>query len=67
VEHGKSGFLVPEKDPRALAERIIYLLEHADLWLEMGRHGRRNVERNFNQEALNARLEEVFKELTFSP
>lgn len=63
VLDGESGFLVPEKDVDALAERIGYLIEHPDLWPEMGRAGRKYVEKNYNIKDLNQRLVRVYQEL----
>lgn len=36
VEEGKSGYVVPIRDPRALAEKIAHLYENPDLCREMG-------------------------------
>jgi len=47
VVNGKSGFLVPEKDVDALAERLEYLIEHPKIWAEMGRAGRKFVEEKY--------------------
>jgi len=47
VLHEKTGYLVPEKDPRALADKIIHLLDHPALAAEMGEKGRRHAEENF--------------------
>ncbi len=63
LQDGKSGFLVPERDVDSLAERINYLLEHPETWPEMGRAGRMFVEKNYNIEKLNDRLEEIYFEL----
>jgi glycosyltransferase involved in cell wall biosynthesis len=43
---GKSGFLVPARDTRALAERIATLLENADIALEFSRRSRELAEAN---------------------
>jgi glycosyltransferase involved in cell wall biosynthesis len=39
VEDGGTGFLVPPGDADALAERILWLLEHAPEAAAMGRRG----------------------------
>jgi len=36
ITEGKDGFLVPVGDEQAMAERIIYLIEHADVLQQMG-------------------------------
>jgi len=60
---GKSGFLVPERDVDALAERLEYLIEHPELWPEMGRAGRRFVEEHYDIKKLNRRLVEIYEAL----
>lgn len=39
VIDGKNGFVVPVSDVNALAQKIIYLLENAELRAEMGKNG----------------------------
>lgn len=63
VVDGKSGFLVPEKDVDALAERIKYLIEHSEIWPEMGRCGRKFVEEKYDIKRLNQRLVKIYKAL----
>lgn len=48
VLDGESGFLVPERDVEALAERLEFLLLHPELWPEMGRRGREHVEKEYD-------------------
>jgi colanic acid/amylovoran biosynthesis glycosyltransferase len=60
---GKSGFLVPECDVAALAERLCFLLEHASLWPEMGREGRAFVQERFDIRRLNRQLIELYDQL----
>ncbi len=63
VVNGKSGFLVPERDSNALAERLEYLIDHPEEWSTMGREGRKHVEMNYNicKEADN--LENIYDAL----
>ena len=63
IEDGISGFLVPERDADALAERLSYLIEHSQIWPDMGRAGRAYVERHYNLSALNDRLVEIYHHL----
>jgi len=63
VLDGKSGFLVPEKDVDALAERLEYLIEHPEIWPEMGRAGRKFVEERYNIKKLNQQLVEIYQDL----
>jgi len=50
VEDGKTGFLVRPGDESALAERMLFLLEHPDQAAEMGAAGRRAVQKIFSTE-----------------
>jgi len=60
---GKSGFLVPERDVDALAERLSYLIQHPEVWPKMGQAGRAFVEANYDINKLNDRLVEIYQEL----
>lgn len=44
IENGKNGFLVPVKNPRALAEKIIHLLSDKTLCEQLGAHARKTIE-----------------------
>ena len=59
----ESGFLVPERDAAALAERLGFLLEHPDLWAGLGRKGREFVEARFNIRDLSRRLAGIYEQV----
>lgn len=63
VEDGVSGFLVPENDAVALSERLEYLIEHPELWPDMGRAGRKKIEAEFDNEKLNDELVTIYERL----
>jgi colanic acid/amylovoran biosynthesis glycosyltransferase len=63
IRDGESGFLVPERDADALAERLEYLVEHPEIWPEMGRKGRKFVEEHYDIDKLNDRLVEIYQGL----
>ena len=63
VKDGLNGFLVNEGDYRALAERILYMIDHPELWGGFGRFGRRHVEKNYNSKILILRQIEIYKGL----
>src|SRR5262245_54886603 len=48
VKDGENGFLVPERDAKALAERLEYLLQHSETWETMGKAGREHISENFD-------------------
>jgi colanic acid/amylovoran biosynthesis glycosyltransferase len=63
VLDGKSGFLVPEKDSGALAERLELLINHPEIWEPMGRAGRQHIEEEFNIVKQAEKLEEIYDSL----
>ncbi|MBI2470163.1 MAG: glycosyltransferase [Planctomycetes bacterium] len=63
VANGKSGFLVPERDANALAERLEYLIDHPEEWPAMGREGRKHVEINYNIYKETENLENIYDTL----
>lgn len=63
VSEDESAFLVPERDPAALAEQISALLDDPARCAEMGRAGRRFVEEKFEQAKLDDRLVRVYEEV----
>ena len=48
VEDGKTALVVPQKNVRKLAEKIVLLLENPKMRESLGREGRRYVLRNFD-------------------
>lgn len=62
VEDGVSGFLVPERDAGALAERLMHLIAHPERWPAMGGAGRAKVEAEFDIERLNLELEMLYND-----
>ena len=57
---GRSGFLVPERDVDALAERLNFLVARPQLWPMMGDAGRRFVEERYDIRKLNSLLEGLY-------
>lgn len=66
VEDEISGFLVPERDTNAIAEKLSYLIEHSDIWEGMGKAGRVRVEERYDMNKLNDELVEVYQEVVNS-
>jgi colanic acid/amylovoran/stewartan biosynthesis glycosyltransferase WcaL/AmsK/CpsK len=64
VGNGTSGLLSPEGDDDALSRNLQWLLDHPDLWLEMGATGRRRAERSFNATHQATKLEKLYLSLT---
>lgn len=63
VLDGKSGFLVPEKNVDALAEKLEYLITHPELWPQMGRCGRKFVEEKYDIGIIIERLIRIYENL----
>jgi colanic acid/amylovoran biosynthesis glycosyltransferase len=63
VEDGVSGFLVPERDAAALADRLMFLADHPERWAAMGRAGRDRIEEEYDIRKLNHQLIELYREL----
>lgn len=63
VEDGTSGFLVPERDAVALADRLSYLIDHPEKWENMGKAGRVCVETNYDKKVLNDQLLMLYRQL----
>ena len=58
IQNGYNGFLVPGRDPQALAEKILLLIKHPFLRDQLGEQARRTTERydwpNIADEILDA-------------
>jgi len=63
ITDGKNGFIVPIKDPQALAERIVYLLKNEEARGRFGREGRRVIKERAEYEREMERIEGDYREL----
>jgi colanic acid/amylovoran biosynthesis glycosyltransferase len=64
VSHGRTGFLAPERDWRALAEYLSVLLQDAGLRKRFGVGGRERVIRRFDLEQRTKVLETIYKRVS---
>lgn len=60
VVDGKSGFVTPERDVDALAERMEHLVLHPETWPALGRAGRAHIESEYNRKHQPAKLETLY-------
>jgi len=60
---GTNGFLVPPRDPKAIADRILYLLENPSVAKRMGRNGRELAEEKYNIEKRVDKIIEIYRRL----
>lgn len=63
VLHNTTGLLVPPKDPSALAQAIILLLDNPELALSLGLKGRKRIEKHFSMESMIHTLETWYLKL----
>jgi glycosyltransferase involved in cell wall biosynthesis len=65
VIDGETGFLVPPRKPREMAERILFLLNNEKLCIEMG-HTAQQRSRYFSIQRMVEQIEALYKELHFA-
>ena len=53
ISEGEDGFLVEEGNTEALAEKIIFLIEHKSIRQQMGQNARKNVLRYSQEKVMN--------------
>ena len=63
VEDGVSGFVVPPRDPAALAAALGRLTDRPEAWTAMGQAGRRRVAERYDVRVLNSRLVDIYRGL----
>jgi glycosyltransferase involved in cell wall biosynthesis len=61
VEEGRTGLLVPEDDPAALAAAMTTILSRDDRGAALGAEGRRRVESQFRASAMVRRVESLYE------
>lgn len=63
ILNGKSGFIVPEKNPKAIAEKIEILIKNPSLRKKMGKEGREFVKNKYSPEKMAKSLINVYHSL----
>ena len=56
VISGENGFIIPKRNAGAVAEKIVYLIEHPDVRERMGKKSRQLYEANFTKEHFVQRM-----------
>jgi len=59
VVDGRNGYLVPVRDPEALANAMIRFVDYPELIAQMGKESRRLAEERFDVHEVNARLIQI--------
>jgi L-malate glycosyltransferase len=66
VKDGETGYVIPTKDPQAIAEKMKFFFENPDIGKEMGKKGRTHVMEHYrweeNAERMTAIYERVLQE-----
>lgn len=60
IEDTKTGFLAPERDPAAFAQKIIYLIEHQEFWPKITAKAQKKVFKEHNKDKQNKKILKVF-------
>ena len=63
VENGKTGILIPVKNPVILAEKIIFLLKNEEAARKMGQAARIKSEKDFDERQIFNKILEEYKKL----
>ncbi len=63
VEKSQCGILIDPTKPEAIADTIVYLLEHPQVAKAMGENGRKAVEKKYNWEKMEIRLLKDYEKL----
>ncbi|MBI4437189.1 MAG: glycosyltransferase [Candidatus Omnitrophica bacterium] len=63
IQEGKTGYLVPPKDPQALAEKLLLLLKDPEKGRKMGEAARIWVDETFSVQEMVRRIDAVYQEL----
>lgn len=60
IQDGVNGFLVPPRDPHALAQKLLLLLTQRDIAKKMGDNGFCIVKQKFSEEVMVKKIEELY-------
>lgn len=63
VQHGVTGFVVPRRDPQAMAEKLAFLSTHPECREEMGKAGRSRVEQHFQLPVQIERFDQFYQDV----
>ena len=66
IDDGKNGLMVDTKDPCLFAEKIIFLCDHPDTAIAMGKAGRRKILKDFTLEREMERFRKLYQDVLVS-
>jgi glycosyltransferase involved in cell wall biosynthesis len=61
IKDGENGFVVPVKDPKSVADKIIYLLENKEIKTKFAKINRKIVEEKQNYEKEMEKMEKLYR------
>ncbi|PFG04427.1 glycosyltransferase [Bacillus sp. es.034] len=63
VLDGKTGYLIPSKDPQALAEKLLFLYKDSSEREKLGRNGREHVLHHYDWEENSKRMIDLYNKI----
>ena len=63
VQEGKGGYVIPVRDPRALAEKMVYLLQNPSIGKQWGDFNRRVIQERNNYYLEMEKMEKLYESL----
>ena len=63
VEDGVSGFLVKERDVDSLTNKLAYMVDHPEIWSNMGKAGSECIRKYYDMNELNDQLVDLYDDL----
>lgn len=64
IESGASGLIVSGRDPTAITEAVLSLLDNPDLRRALGNNGRRRVQEHYDWAVISGKFMDVFRQLS---
>jgi L-malate glycosyltransferase len=64
ITDGENGFLAPEKNPKAIAEKIVRLLSDTQLWERIKNGGHQTIQEIFSWEIISLRFSDTYSLIT---
>jgi colanic acid biosynthesis glycosyl transferase WcaI len=64
IRESGCGFIVPPRDPDALAEKIRYLFDHREAVREMGKKARESLEGNYSRRVIAKKYFDLLREVS---
>lgn len=62
IVEGKTGFCIPQRSVNALLEKMRWMIQQPDMRVEMGKHGKERLSRNFTLQHFEQRMFGILEE-----